>query len=85
MLNIYAASWCSHCRKAVRFLTDNDIPFNYIEIETQPDEVVRKVVAVNGGDDWVVPTLEFEGKWREGKVFDAEGLRADLNRLGVLD
>lgn len=85
MLNIYAASWCPHCRKAVKFLKENNIPYNYIEIETQPDEVVRKVVEVNGGDDWVVPTLEFSGKWREGKVFDAEGLRADLKRLGVLD
>ena len=84
MLKVYGASWCPHCRRAVRFLEENDIPHDYIEIEEQPDEVVKKVIEVNGGEDWVVPTLEFKGTWREGKVFDAEGLRADLERMGVI-
>ena len=84
MLNVYAAPWCIHCQKTVSFLKDNKILFNYIDIEKQPEEVVKKVIDVNGGDDWVVPTLEYNGKWREGKFFNAGELKRDLAELGVL-
>ena len=43
-----------------------------------------KVVQVNGGDDWVIPTLEFNGKWRAGKAFDEKKLAADLQKMGVV-
>lgn len=84
MLRVYSAAWCPHCQKAIRWLEKNQIPFEVINIETAPVEVVAQVVQVNGGEDWVVPTLEFQGKWREGKIFDPEGLRRDLIQLGVL-
>jgi mycoredoxin len=83
MLKVYAASWCPHCVKAVAFLKGRGIPFEYYEIEEQPEELVRRVVEVNGGEDWGVPTLEFEGRWRPGKVFDPEGFERDLKNLGV--
>ena len=44
----------------------------------------QKVVEVNGGDDWVVPTLEYNGKWRPGKVFNAAELEADLRAWGII-
>jgi mycoredoxin len=84
MLNVYAASWCPHCRKTIEFFEENQIEYNYIDMETQPESVVKKVVEVNGGDDWVVPTLEYNGRWRKGKVFNAENLRKDLINLGAL-
>lgn len=84
MLNIYAASWCPHCQKAVGFLKEKKIAFNYIDIEAQPDDVVAKVVEVNGGLDWVVPTFEFNGKWRRGKIFDPQELTKDLVQMGVI-
>ncbi len=84
MLKVYAAKWCPHCRQTVGHLTENQIKFEYIEIEEQSDDVIEKIVEVNGGDDWVVPTLEFNGKWREGKVYDKKGLDADLRQLGVI-
>lgn len=84
MLNIYAASWCPHCRRAIEFFKENQIEYNYIDMETQPEPVVKKVVEVNGGDDWVIPTLEYNGRWEKGKVFNAEELRKDLIKLGVL-
>ena len=46
--------------------------------------MVKKVVEVNGGDDWVVPTMEYNGKWRPGQVFDAGKLEADLKAWGVI-
>ena len=83
MLNVYAVSWCPHCQKTIEFLKQNQIKFNYFDMETQPESVVNKIVEVNGGEDWVVPTLEFNGNWRQGKVFNAEELRKDLSNMGV--
>jgi mycoredoxin len=84
MLNVYAAGWCPHCQKTVVFLKENKIAFNYIDIEAQPEDVVARVVTANGGFDWVVPTFEFNGKWRKGKVFDHRELTRDLVELGVI-
>ncbi len=84
MLNVYAAAWCWHCQKTVAFLKKNHIAFNYINIEEQPEDAVKQVIAVNGGKDWVVPTLEYQGQWREGKVFDADELANDLRKMGVM-
>ena len=85
MLNVYAAKWCPHCVETVAYLKRKNIEFEYIDIETQPDAVVQKIVEVNGGDDWVVPTLEYKGKYREGKVYDPEELDRDLKAMGVLE
>ncbi len=83
MLKVYAARWCPHCVKTVAYLKENGIVFDYIDIENQPKDIVDKVVAVNGGEDWVVPTLEFNGRWRAGKVFDPTQLAADLREMGL--
>jgi mycoredoxin len=85
MLKVYSADWCPHCQDTVKFLEDNGIDFSYIDIETQPEHVVNKVIEVNGGIDWVVPTLEYRGQWREGKIFDAVELIEDLKKMNVID
>ncbi len=83
MLKVYAAKWCPHCTKTIGYLKKHQIEFEYIEIEAQPETIIQKIVQVNGGDDWVVPTLEFKGKWRIGKVFNEKELGADLQALGI--
>ena len=82
-LKVYAAKWCLHCNKTVEYLETNNIAFEYYEIETQPEEIIEKIIEVNGGDDWVVPTLEFNGKWRQGKIYDEKELKIDLDKLGL--
>lgn len=84
MLKVYAAHWCPHCRWTVDFLNNRKIDFSYIDIEKEPEDIVRKIVEVNGGEDWVVPTLEFKGKWRPGKIFDEQELINDLTLMGVI-
>lgn len=84
MLHVYSATWCPHCQQTIHWLENNRVHFEVINIETAPREIVAQVIRVNGGEDWVVPTLEFRGKWREGKIFDPAGLRQDLVRFGVL-
>ncbi len=84
MLTVYGASWCPHCVKTTSYLKQKNIEFQYVDIESAPDEVVRKVIEVNGGDDWVVPTLENDGQWRPGKVFNPVELGSDLKKIGVV-
>jgi mycoredoxin len=83
MLKVYATGWCPHCVRTVEYLKLNGIDFDYIDIEKQTRHIVEKIIEVNGGVDWVVPTLEFKGRWREGKVFDEMELAADLKELGL--
>lgn len=84
MLKVYYWNVCPHCHKAMDFLKQNHVPFEALDIEKQPEDVVQKVVDVNGGDDWVVPTMEYKGKWREGQVFNADKLTKDLKTWGLL-
>ncbi|TWI71830.1 mycoredoxin [Desulfobotulus alkaliphilus] len=83
MLKVYSATWCPHCQKAIDWLKNQKIPFEVIDIEKAGEETVKKVIGANGGDDWVVPTLEYRGLWREGKGFEAASFREDLVRMGV--
>ena len=84
MLKVYTAEWCWHCVKTIEYLKKNNIEFDCLDIEKQDRHIVDKIVEVNGGVDWVVPTLEFNGRWREGKVFNKKGLAADLKELGLI-
>lgn len=83
MLKVYAAGWCPHCVKTVEYLKQNNIEYDYLDIEKQEQHIIDKIVEVNGGVDWVIPTLEFNGQWREGKIFDEMELVADLKELGL--
>ena len=83
MLTVYSAFWCPHCIKTERYLKEKNIPFQSINIETAPEHVVQKVVQVNGGVEWVVPTLEYQGRWRPGKIFNPSQLEKDLKAMGV--
>ena len=84
MSKVYSAKWCPHCVKTVQFLRDNNIDFEYIEIEEQPQSVIAKIIEVNGGHDWVVPTIEHNGTWRPGQVFNPGKLESDLKEMDVL-
>lgn len=44
MLNVYAAKWCSHCTKTVAYFKKNQIEFEYIEIEEQPERIIQKII-----------------------------------------
>ena len=83
MIKVYSATWCPHCDKTVRYLKENGYEYIVFDIEKEPEEIVKKIIEVNGGDDWVVPTLEYFGKWRPGKVFNSDQLKKDLDDMGV--
>lgn len=84
MLNVYSADWCPHCVRTIEFLENHNIEINIINIEIQPKDIVDKVIEANGGFEWVVPTLEYNGKWRPGKTYNPIELEKDLREMGVL-
>ena len=55
---IYGADWCGDCRRARRFLTQNNIKFEWINIE-QDKEGEQFVLKVNKGMR-SIPTIIFE-------------------------
>lgn len=85
MLIVYSTFWCPHCTKTEKHLKSLGIEFKSVNIETAPGETVQQVVDANGGIEWVVPTLEYNGKWRKGKIFNARELEKDLREMGVID
>ncbi|UDQ97217.1 glutaredoxin family protein [Lentisphaerota bacterium WC36G] len=83
MLKLYGAHWCPHCVKAMAYLNKNNIKFDFVNMDTIDVDTEKKVIEANGGDDWIIPTLEFNGKWISGKKFDVNIFAADLKSLGV--
>ena len=60
-IRVYTTNWCSDCWRAKRFLRDNKIEFEEIDIE-QDDEAVQLVMAKNDGKRRV-PTFEIDGAY----------------------
>ncbi len=82
-LKIYTMRGCPHCAHALAFLKQHQIPYTEIDMEHTDPETEAKVIEVNGGYDWVVPTLEYAGKWRRGMVYEEESFSAGLKQLGI--
>jgi thioredoxin reductase (NADPH) len=57
LIRVYGASWCPDCRRAKRFLGDQRVPFEWHDIEVDP-EGVRIVQERNGGNN-TIPTIVF--------------------------
>ncbi len=57
VIRVFGASWCPDCRRAKRFLGDQRIPFEWHDIEGDPDGV-RIVQDRNNGNN-VIPTIIF--------------------------
>lgn len=54
---MYGTSWCGDCRRSRRVLDENNIPYQYIDIE-QDDAARQHVEKVNNGSR-SVPTIIF--------------------------
>lgn len=52
---LYGADWCPDCRRAKRFLQDNEIHFVFIDVDQHPD-AAEKVMQINNGKR-VIPTI----------------------------
>ena len=60
-IRVYTTNWCSDCWRAKRFLRENDVEFEEIDIE-QDDNAVQLVMEKNGGKRRV-PTFDIDGAY----------------------
>ena len=82
-LVVYTASWCRDCRTAKRFLQENGVPYEEIDIEETPgaaDEVIDNV------GKRAIPQFVIDGKWvqpyRPGRGFLFEEM-SELLQVGT--
>ena len=54
---MYGAPWCGDCRRSKKFLTEQRIPFDFIDIDQHPDASDR-VIEINKGMR-IIPTIIF--------------------------
>jgi mycoredoxin len=80
-VTVYSTRWCPDCRIAKRFLTDHNIPFTDIDIESTPgaaDEVIKHT------GKRAIPQFVIDGVWvqpydtRKGFLYDEM-----LKRFGI--
>ena len=58
-ITFYGADWCPDCRRSKRWLTENNVPFEFFDVDADPEssEFVKKV---NNGSR-SIPTILFPG------------------------
>lgn len=57
-ITVYGAPWCPDCQRAKRFLGEQRVHYNWIDIEAHP-EAVELVERINHGKR-IIPTIIFE-------------------------
>lgn len=60
-IQIYTTQWCPDCWRAKRFLKENEVAFDEIDIE-QDEQAVQLVMEKNNGRR-TVPTIEIDGAY----------------------
>ncbi|MGB9177844.1 MAG: glutaredoxin domain-containing protein, partial [Pyrinomonadaceae bacterium] len=75
-IKMYTTTWCGDCRHAKRFLNEQGILYEEINIEEQ-DGAAEYVMNVNNGKR-KVPTFEVEGRAFNLSPYDERKLRAEL-------
>jgi thioredoxin reductase (NADPH) len=82
-LVVYGASWCPDCRRAKQFLTSHRIPFTWVDLETQPDQVAE-VESRNDGKR-IIPTIVFpDGSFLTEPSNDELADRIGLSRTAAM-
>lgn len=76
-ITVYGANWCGDCRRAKKFMDDNGVAYDWVDIEDDP-AAVDLVLKLNGGKR-VIPTIVFE----DGSIL-IEPTNSELaSKLGV--
>ena len=56
-ITVYGAHWCPDCRRSKQFLGEHQIPYNWVDIEEDP-EAKEFVIRTNNGKR-IIPTIVF--------------------------
>jgi glutaredoxin len=80
-IKVYTTSWSGDCDQAKRFLDDEGI--FYEEIDIEGSSVASRFVETANGGKRIVPTFDIDGTVFSLKPFDWKKLQKQLERLGV--
>jgi glutaredoxin len=80
-VKVYTTSWSADCTQAKRFLEDEGVFYDEVDIDASAD-AARVVEKANNGKR-IVPTFDIDGTVFSLKPFDWQKLQAELERLGV--
>ena len=80
-ITMYGADWCGDCRRSKRFLDENNVAYNYIDVEVDL-AAANKVMEINGGMK-SIPVLVFEDGTHLTEPSDND-LKAKLESLSIL-
>jgi len=75
-LRVYTTSWCPDCRQAKRFLEENKLPYEEIDIEA--DLRAAKFVKQANSGKRKVPTFDVDGRVFACSPFNAQDLKREL-------
>ena len=56
-IKLYGAPWCPDCKRAKKFLGEQRIPYDWIDVEENP-EGMRLIESINNGKQ-IIPTIVF--------------------------
>ncbi len=59
-LKLYGADWCPDCRRAKAYLKENNIDFEFVDVDLD-ESATRLVEKINKGKR-IIPTIDFNGK-----------------------
>jgi len=80
-VTMYGADWCGDCRRSKRFMEENNVVFDYIDVEADPS-AADKVVEINGGAK-SIPVIVFSDGTHLTEPSDND-LKAKLKALAIL-
>ena len=78
---MYGAEWCGDCRRSKRFLDENKVGYNYVDVEADAS-ASDKVIEINGGMR-SIPVIVFPDGSHLTEPSDND-LRAKLVSLNIL-
>ena len=55
-ITVYGASWCGPCQAAKKYLNDRDIPYDYVDIDENPEampEGYQSIPLIVVGDEYI--------------------------------
>lgn len=77
MIKLYGANWCPDCRRSKAFLTEQGVPFEYVDLEKTP-EATAIVEELNNGKR-IIPTIIFD----DGEILVEPSNEELADKLGL--
>ncbi len=59
-ITVYGAPWCPDCKRAKKFLAEQRVPYDWVDIDQNPDGLAHVEELQQGGRS--IPTIVFDGK-----------------------